>query len=243
MNQLFQWAPPFTSLLRLTGYDAHSFALQDQFRNIQANSSWGQVAPPVTSINKRRKNNKDMISESRGFVYVSCASDFTLLKLDPHSLVFQTSISFILGSKRMKRTILVLENINLLQPQSAPREIITSLATLYKAVSARIYFENLLPVLSVPTVPRVTQALEKGTNCRNEPQSGTKGIFTRSLEEEWVRLHSWTKAEEKIDASAFVKLKTTGHGPFDRLAVRLVFILLQYRGAGAFGVVSLVKEQ
>ncbi|KAI6046027.1 kinase-like domain-containing protein [Pisolithus marmoratus] len=79
------------------------------------------------------------------------------------------------------------------------RAITPSLATLEKAVSARIYFENLyFPLLRQP--PSREQRRDRngeGYDCH--------------------------ESQRKVDATAFIKLKTIGHG--------------------AFGVVSLVKER
>ena len=92
-----------------------------------------------------------------------------------------------------------------------PRPINPSLATLEKAVAARIYFENLyFPLLrQTPSREQRRLAMEKDM----------MGMQLSEPQKEYIR-ERWRKNEtdylralrRKVDASAFVKLKTIGHG-------------------------------
>lgn len=100
----------------------------------------------------------------------------------------------------------------LLAAASPPRKpIVPSLETLEKAVSARIYFENLyFPLLRHPP------SREQRRNAMERDMAGM-----RLSEAQKVNLRSqWRQNEtdylrekrRKVDATAFVKLKTIGHG-------------------------------
>ncbi|KAG2368113.1 kinase-like protein [Suillus spraguei] len=107
-------------------------------------------------------------------------------------------------------------------PSPSPRPITPSLATLEKAVSARIYFENLyFPLLRQPPSREQRRiAMEKDMVIMrlSEDQKEALRAQWRQNETEYLR-----ERRRKVDATAFIKLKTIGHG--------------------AFGVVSLVKER
>ncbi|KZT08324.1 kinase-like protein [Laetiporus sulphureus 93-53] len=102
------------------------------------------------------------------------------------------------------------------------KEINPSLATLEKAVSAKIYFENLyFPLLRHPPSREQRRlAMEKDmANMQlTEVQKESLRARWRQNETDYLR-----EQRRKVDVSAFVKLKTIGHG--------------------AFGVVSLVRER
>ena len=92
-----------------------------------------------------------------------------------------------------------------------PRVITPSLATLEKAVAARIYFENLyFPLLRQPSSrEQRRQAMEKDMaemQLRPEQKELLRTRW-RQNETEYLR-----ERRQKVDASAFVKLKTIGHG-------------------------------
>ncbi len=103
-----------------------------------------------------------------------------------------------------------------------PRMINPSLPTLEKAVSARIYFENLyFPVLrQQPSRERRRLAME-----REMAQLGMSESQRAVVRERWRKNETEYLREQRarVDVNSFVKLKTIGHG--------------------AFGVVSLVKEK
>lgn len=103
-----------------------------------------------------------------------------------------------------------------------PRAPITpSLTTLEKAVSARIYFENIYYTLlrSPPSRDQRRLALERELARLpwSEQQKALLRQQWRTNETEYLR-----ERRRRVGASSFIKLKTIGHG--------------------AFGVVSLVKE-
>ncbi|KIO09885.1 hypothetical protein M404DRAFT_131052 [Pisolithus tinctorius Marx 270] len=102
------------------------------------------------------------------------------------------------------------------------RQITPSLATLEKAVSARIYFENLyFPLLRQPPSREQRRvAMEKDMIAMNlsEEEKERLRMKWRQNETDYLR-----ERRRKVDATAFIKLKTIGHG--------------------AFGVVSLIKER
>ncbi|KAH7929884.1 kinase-like protein [Leucogyrophana mollusca] len=105
----------------------------------------------------------------------------------------------------------------------APRKPITpSLATLEKAVSARIYFENLyFPLLRQPPSREQRRiAMEKDMIDLRMSEEQKEGLRARWRQNETEYLR---ERRRKVDATAFIKLKTIGHG--------------------AFGVVSLVRER
>ncbi|KAI0256317.1 hypothetical protein BJV78DRAFT_455348 [Lactifluus subvellereus] len=108
-------------------------------------------------------------------------------------------------------------------PLPEARRVITpSLATLEKAVSARIYFENLyFPLLRQPPSREQRRlAMEKDmlTIGLSEPRKEELRTRWRQNETDYLR-----EQRRKVDVSAFIKLKTIGHG--------------------AFGVVSLARER
>jgi protein-serine/threonine kinase len=96
---------------------------------------------------------------------------------------------------------------------SSPRIIIPSLATLDKAVSARIYFENLyFPLLRhTPSREQRRLAMEKDMMEMqlSQPQKEHLRGRWRQNETDYLR-----ERRRKVDVSAFVKLKTIGHGLF-----------------------------
>ncbi|KAF9070116.1 kinase-like protein [Rhodocollybia butyracea] len=107
-------------------------------------------------------------------------------------------------------------------PPPPPRTIVPSLATLEKAVSARIYFENLyFPLFRHPPSREQRRlAME-----RDMMEMNLSHDQKEHLRQRW-RLNETDYLRErrrKVDVTAFVKLQTIGHG--------------------AFGVVSLVREQ
>ncbi|KAG2150515.1 kinase-like domain-containing protein [Suillus clintonianus] len=114
------------------------------------------------------------------------------------------------------------DDLALTLPGPSPRSINPSLATLEKAVSARIYFENLyFPLLRQPPSREQRRiAMEKDMVIMHltEDQKEALRAQWRQNETEYLR-----ERRRKVDATAFIKLKTIGHG--------------------AFGVVSLVKER
>ncbi|OCH95179.1 kinase-like protein [Obba rivulosa] len=102
------------------------------------------------------------------------------------------------------------------------KQITPSLATLEKAVSARIYFENLyFPLLRQPPSReqrRLAMERDMANMQLSEAQKDYLRARWRQNETDYLR-----DRRRKVDVSAFVKLKTIGHG--------------------AFGVVSLVRER
>ncbi|TFK44419.1 kinase-like domain-containing protein [Crucibulum laeve] len=109
-----------------------------------------------------------------------------------------------------------------LSPPTPARTIVPSLATLEKAVAARIYFENLyFPLFRHPPSREQRRlAMEKDmTEMQLSPaQKDILRARWRQNETDYLR-----ERRQRVDVSAFVKLKTIGHG--------------------AFGVVSLVREK
>ncbi|KAF8829064.1 hypothetical protein HHX47_DHR3000485 [Lentinula edodes] len=103
-----------------------------------------------------------------------------------------------------------------------PRPIVPSLATLEKAVSARIYFENLyFPLFRhIPSREQRRLAMERDMMEMNLSQIQKENLRQRWRQNETEYLR---ERRRKVDVTTFTKLKTIGHG--------------------AFGVVSLVKEQ
>ena len=96
-------------------------------------------------------------------------------------------------------------------PGPLPRPITPSLATLEKAVSARIYFENLyFPLLRQPPSReqrRIAMENDMVTMRLSEDQKEALRAHWRQNETEYLR-----ERRRKVDATAFIKLKTIGHG-------------------------------
>jgi protein-serine/threonine kinase len=108
-------------------------------------------------------------------------------------------------------TPLLSENIS---PLPEPKRVITpSLATLEKAVSARIYFENLyFPLLRHPPSReqrRLAMERDMLSMALSDPRKDELRARWRQNETEYLR-----EQRRKVDVSAFVKLKTIGHGGF-----------------------------
>lgn len=106
--------------------------------------------------------------------------------------------------------------------QRTPRTINPSLQTLEKAVAAKIYFENLyFPLFRHPPSREQRRvAMEREMDTMGLSEARKVELRRRWLQNETDYLR---ERRRKVDVSAFVKLKTIGHG--------------------AFGVVSLVKER
>ena len=99
-------------------------------------------------------------------------------------------------------------------PLPGPKRVVTpSLATLERAVSARIYFENLyFPLLcQPPSREQRRQAMERDMLSMglSEPRKEDLRSRWRQNETEYLR-----EQRRKVDVSAFVKLKTIGHGEY-----------------------------
>lgn len=92
-----------------------------------------------------------------------------------------------------------------------PRPINPSLATLEKAVAARIYFENLYFPLLRQTPSREQRRLAMENDMAEmglgEQQKEYLRMRWRKNETDYLR-----ELRRKVDASAFIKLKTIGHG-------------------------------
>lgn len=108
-----------------------------------------------------------------------------------------------------------------------PRPIVPSLATLEKAVSARIYFENLyFPLFRhIPSREQRRLAMERDMMEMNLSQ-----IQKENLRQRWRRNETEYLRERrrKVDVTTFTKLKTIGHGshPF-----RIIFVVFSYRSS------------
>ena len=91
------------------------------------------------------------------------------------------------------------------------RPIVPSLATLEKAVSAKIYFENLyFPLLRHPPSREQRRlAMEKDMMNMQLSEVQKEYLRTRWRQNETAYLR---ERRRKVDVSAFVKLKTIGHG-------------------------------
>jgi protein-serine/threonine kinase len=98
-----------------------------------------------------------------------------------------------------------------LEPQKKP--ITPSLATLEKAVAARIYFENLyFPLLRQPPSREQRRlAMEKDMMEMRLSEVQKEQLRSRWRQNETDYLR---EQRRKIDVSTFVKLKTIGHGLF-----------------------------
>ncbi|OSD06903.1 kinase-like protein [Trametes coccinea BRFM310] len=108
-------------------------------------------------------------------------------------------------------------------PTPQPKKPITpSLATLEKAVAAKIYFENIYFALlrHPPSREQRRVALEREMAVMQLSEAQKENIRRRWRQNETDYLRD---RRRKVDVNAFVKLKTIGHG--------------------AFGVVSLVRER
>ncbi|KAG9316382.1 kinase-like domain-containing protein [Chiua virens] len=105
---------------------------------------------------------------------------------------------------------------------SQRKPITPSLATLEKAVSTRIYFENLyFPLLrQTPSREQRRVAMERDMIAMNLAEEQKQELRARWRQNETDYLRD---RRRRVDVTAFIKLKTIGHG--------------------AFGVVSLVKER
>lgn len=98
-----------------------------------------------------------------------------------------------------------------LLPKHSPRKIVPSLATLEKAVAARIYFENLYFAIlrQPPSREQRRLAMENDMIMMNLTTGQKDFLRARWLQNESDYLRERRK---KVDVNAFVKLKTIGHG-------------------------------
>jgi len=99
------------------------------------------------------------------------------------------------------------------QPPPPPaKAIVPSLATLEKAVAARIYFENLyFPLLRQPPSREQRRlAMERDMMEMNLSQ-----VLKEELRERWRKNETdyLRERRRKVDVNAFTVLKTIGHGP------------------------------
>ena len=114
------------------------------------------------------------------------------------------------------------------QESPIPRPIVPSLHTLDKAVSARIYFENLyFPLLRQPPSREQRRlAMEKDMTHMQLHQAQKEELRARWRQNETNYLR---ECRRKVDASAFVKLKTIGHGMICNWICGVIPILSSYR--------------
>ena len=105
----------------------------------------------------------------------------------------------------------ILDVRHLPQEPLVSRPIVPSLYTLDKAVSARIYFENLyFPLLRQPPSREQRRLdMEKEMTHMQLPQAQKEELRAHWRQNETNYLR---ERRRKVDASAFVKLKTIGHG-------------------------------
>lgn len=99
-------------------------------------------------------------------------------------------------------------------PLPEPKKDITpSLATLERAVSARIYFENLyFPLLrQPPSREQRRMAMEKDMLSMGLSEARKEDLRARWRQNETDYLR---EQRRKVDISAFIKLKTIGHGEY-----------------------------
>ena len=123
-----------------------------------------------------------------------------------------------------------------------PKKVITpSLATLERAVSARIYFENLyFPLLRQPPSREQRRlAMERDMLSMGLPEARKEDLRSRWRQNETDYLR---EQRRRVDVSAFIKLKTIGHGEY-LAGSSDCFAHTSCRMPGAFGVVSLVRER
>jgi len=95
-----------------------------------------------------------------------------------------------------------------------PKKVITpSLATLERAVSARIYLENLyFPLLRQPPSREQRRlAMERDMLSMGLPEARKECHHSRWRQNETDYLR---EQRRKVDVSAFIKLKTIGHGEY-----------------------------
>ena len=98
------------------------------------------------------------------------------------------------------------------RPLPVPKRVVTpSLATLERAVSARIFFENLyFPLLRHPPSREQRRlAMEKDMLSMGLPERRKEDLRARWRQNETDYLR---EQRRKVDVSAFVKLQTIGHG-------------------------------
>ena len=100
------------------------------------------------------------------------------------------------------------------RPLPVPKRVITpSLATLERAVSARIFFENLyFPLLRhTPSREQRRLAMERDMLSMGLSEHRKEDLRARWRQNETDYLR---EQRRKVDVSAFVKLKTIGHGEY-----------------------------
>lgn len=127
----------------------------------------------------------------------------------------------------------------------APRKPINpSVETLEKAVAAKIFFENLyFPLLRQPPSREQRRlAMERDMEGMQLSEKRKDDLRARWRQNETDYLR---ERRRKVDVSAFVKLKTIGHGPHSHSLVIFSHEITDFIHAlpGAFGVVSLVREK
>ena len=99
-------------------------------------------------------------------------------------------------------------------PPPEPKKVVTpSLATLERAVSARIYFENLyFPLLCQPPSREQRRlAMERDMLSMGLSEARKEDLRARWRQNETDYLR---EQRRKVDVSAFIKLKTIGHGEY-----------------------------
>jgi len=99
-------------------------------------------------------------------------------------------------------------------PPPEPKKVVTpSLATLERAVSAKIYFENLyFPLLCQPPSREQRRlAMERDMLSMGLSEARKEDLRARWRQNETDYLR---EQRRKVDVSAFIKLKTIGHGEY-----------------------------
>ena len=155
-----------------------------------------------------------MSTQGSSMITVAARENVCLSPGRPETLLFDEEVvSWLIPNKGLRISPLCIPSL----PE--PKRVITpSLATWEKAVSARIYFENLyFPLLRHPPSREQRRlAIEKDMLSMDlsDPRKDELRAHWRQKETEYIR-----EQRRKVDINAFVKLKTIGHGEFAAFTV------------------------
>lgn len=211
-----QWAHPIKSRVRQNNQER---AINEVVNALKPSSNSGGQQPPLRVMNR--------LSTTSSSTLTNCARENVYTgPTEPLSVRPGRSTNF-LGGGTLQSYPEICEHdseepVTAHVPKYRQGPIIPSLATLEKAVSARIYFENLyFPLLRQPPSREQRRvAMERDMSAMDLGEEEKEVLRARWLQNETDYLR---ERRRKVDATAFIKLKTIGHG--------------------AFGVVSLVKER
>lgn len=199
-----QWANPIKSRVRQNNQER---AINEVVNALKPSSNSGGQQPPLRVMNG--------VSTTTSSTLTNCARENVYIgPTEALSVRLGLSTNFLGGTLQSYPELCERngeERVTTHVPKRRQGPIIPSLATLEKAVSARIYFENLyFPLLRQPPSREQRRvAMERDMSAMDFGEEEKDALRARWIQNETDYLR---ERRRKVDATAFIKLKTIGHG-------------------------------